>query len=72
VNYLFTHTDLEPILSNFNFLGFQIFAVKLSNIVKEENNTIVVKWPSLLAKNGKMSILRKKMLRLTRDQNRPF
>jgi hypothetical protein len=47
----------EPILPNFIFLHFLIFVFKLSHIVKQENNAIGVKWPSLIAKNSKMSIL---------------
>jgi hypothetical protein len=36
------------------------FAVKLSHFVTEENNVINTKWPSLIVKNGKMSILQRK------------
>jgi hypothetical protein len=47
-------------LSNLIFLHFLIFAVKLSHIVIQENNAIAVKWPSLIVKNRKMFILRRK------------
>ncbi len=51
------NTDLEPILPKFAFLTSPIFAVKPSHFEAYENNAITIKWPSLMVKNGKMSIL---------------
>jgi hypothetical protein len=44
---------LKSILPNFIFLSFPISAVKLSHFVTQENNANGIKWPSLIAENGK-------------------
>ena len=42
------------------FLCFPIFAFKLSHFVTQETNANTIKWPSLIAKMEKMSVLRSK------------
>jgi hypothetical protein len=42
---------LESIKPNSIFLCLPIFAVKISRFVREENNAIIKKWPSLKIKD---------------------